>query len=183
MKKAYLFVLALFLIATLQPGVQAETIIEEVEESTPHQAEEAERPQRPKKPKLSKEEMAQLKEKKKLQTQKMESCLVLTRSYYAQNEKAFQYYLDTHPAITNPAAKTSEKMNRNMLLSKINSQMLIQCESMISKEQVMELQKYKDRQDKFKTSQEAYQKIIAIDLSKFDVKEAGEEGHKVEFTQ
>ena len=69
-----------------------------------------------------------------------------------------------------------------MLLSKINSQMLIQCESQISKEQVAELQKYKERQDKFNTNQEDYQKIIAIDLNKFNVQELSEEGYKVEFT-
>jgi reverse gyrase len=114
--KATSILLIIALLGLSENQVKAETTIEEVEESNPNQQ------QIPsKKPKLSPEEVQKLKEKKKKQTRKLQSCLILTRAFYQQNEKLFSKYLQDHPAILHPSAKTNEKMNRNMLLSKINA--------------------------------------------------------------
>lgn len=56
----------------------------------------------------------------------------MTRAYYSQNEKAFTNYIDAHAATTyngeDKKLKKQAKVNKNILLSKINAGMLIQCE-------------------------------------------------------
>lgn len=91
---------------------------------------------------------------------KLESCLVMTRSYYSKHEKQFNDYLNSH-ASTNYQGddlklKKQAQVNRNMLLSKINANMLIKCDDAISKEQVEELQKYKDDSYRFDSSKSGF---------------------------
>jgi len=113
--------------------------------------------------------------------------LVLTRSYYALNEKAFTNYINAHASTTYSGEemklKKQAKVNKNILLSKINANMLINCEEAIDKEQVVELQKYKDDPARFNGNKQGYSKLVAVNFPAYDVKPA-EEGKlpEIQFT-
>jgi Flp pilus assembly protein TadB len=75
--KATSILLIIALLGLTENQVKADISVEEIEESNPNQQ------QIPsKKPKLSPEEVQKLKEKKKKQTRKLQSCLILTRAFY-----------------------------------------------------------------------------------------------------
>lgn len=80
-------------------------------------------------------EKEKLKKEKKARKTKLESCLVITRSYYKLHEDEFTKYLDQHPATQGLKKKPAEgeeipkelkaeidigQNNHGMLLSKIN---------------------------------------------------------------
>lgn len=71
--------------------------------------------------------------------------------------------------------KKQAKVNKNILLSKINANMLIQCEEAIEKEQVEELQKFKDDPPRFQSSKPAYSKLVEVNYADYDM-EAAKEG-------
>lgn len=83
---------------------------------------------------MTPEQIAERKSAKKAQNKKVEACLVLTRSYYTKNQADFDTYIDAHPAITNPSKKVGKKGNQNMLLSKINANMIEGCVDKVSEE-------------------------------------------------
>ena len=66
-------------------NVQADTLIEEIEETAPQQEEPQVTQKKAKRPKLSLEETAKLKAEKKQKAQTLQSCLILTRAHYNQN--------------------------------------------------------------------------------------------------
>ena len=70
-------------------------------------------------------------------------------------------------------------MNKNMLLSKINAQMLIQCESGITDELVAELQNFKSSADKFDSSKAS--DLVKVDFHQFD-SEDKEDGNSISFS-
>ena len=93
------------------------------------------------------QEKEKLKKEKKAKKTKLESCLIATRSYYKLHEDEFIKYLDNHPATSGIKKKPAEgeeipkelkaeidmgQNNHGLLLSKINGQMLLKCESNIS---------------------------------------------------
>jgi len=69
--------------------------------------------------------------------QKLESCLILTRSYYAKHEREFTKYIAAHSRTHYGGEDAKQKkvamINKNILLSKINANMLIQCDEAINK--------------------------------------------------
>ena len=95
------------------------------------------------------EEREKIKKQKKEEKQKLESCLVITRSYYKLYEDTFETYLNNHKSVQGknkepvggvtkdtPKELREEieqgRSNHSMLLSKINAQMLLKCEENIS---------------------------------------------------
>lgn len=101
----------------------------------------------------------------------MQSCLTLARAYYQANQKKIEAYISNHPAVTNPAAAGSEKQMANILTSKINAALLIQCEKKVSVLQVLELQKYKQKFDQLDYTKNGFKQLVDIDLLQYDVKE------------
>ena len=71
---------------------------------------------------------------------KLESCLIMVRSYYGKNSKMYESYIKAHPATqgTEESARLA-KSNTNILLSKIQSNMISQCDGIITDDQVTEL--------------------------------------------
>lgn len=126
--------------------------------TVPEEEEEQPKPRRTKK--LTPEEIQEKRRLRKEKNQKLESCLILTRAYYAQHEKAFNDYIDSHTSCVYTGEemklKKQAKVNKNVLLSKINANMLIQCEDNISKEQVLELQKFKEDANSFQSKRDGY---------------------------
>jgi len=126
----------------------------------------------------------------------MESCLVLTRAFYVQNQKEFDNFIKGHTAsnpqtFLNPEllqegaeemreaylkkAELVSKQNGNILLSKINVNMMQHCLEGISIEQIKELQKFKkaapnslDVAGKYKD----YAPLVDVDFSQFSWDEA-----------
>ena len=75
---------------------------------------------------------------------KLEACLVMTRAYFSLHEKKFTSYIEQHSSVAGHVDDEQLKRQaQNILLSKINAQMLIQCDKNIKKEQIDVLQKYK----------------------------------------
>lgn len=79
--------------------------------------------------------------------------------------------------------KRKEELNENSVISKINVNMLMQCEKMINKKQVKELLKYQYTAEKFDSSASEYRKLIELEFSQFDLKGESEEGFEITFTQ
>ena len=99
----------------------------------------------------------------------------MTRSFYQQNEKKFQNYIDNHVTVVGTENEMASKQNQNMLLSKINAQMLIQCEKQINKEQIAALQKYKFKPQNFRSSQDGFSQLVDVDFSQFDISQSENE--------
>lgn len=78
--------------------------------------------------KLKTEKRVAAKKKKRA----MQSCLTLVRSYYGKETDYVNAFMDEHPT-----------KDKNRLLSKILSQMMIKCSGQISDEQVKHLQQFK----------------------------------------
>ena len=86
--------------------------------------------------KLTPEELKAKKEEKKRRNRKLESCLILTRAYYGQNQKMFQNYIEGHAATKAGAeddakAKKQAQANQQSLVAVMNADQLIQCEENI----------------------------------------------------
>ena len=79
----------------------------------------------------------------------MQSCLTLVRSYYGKETDFVQGFMDEHP--------TTDK---NRLLSKILSQMMIKCSGLINDEQVAHLQQFKLNALDADWQQEGYPELI-----------------------
>jgi len=109
----------------------------------------------------------------------MQSCLVLTRSYYVQHQARFENYLDTHKAVLNPSSQTTSKNNRNILLSKINAEMIKQCDKEIIGEQVMALQKFKADPTGFDSTQKDFAKLVDVEFSEFNAANEEPEGYQL----
>ena len=76
--------------------------------------------------------------------------------------------------------KKQAQVNRNMLLSKINANMLIKCDEAISKEQIEELQKFKDDSYHFDSSKAGFSKLVEVRFKNYDI--APQVNPKIEFT-
>ena len=113
----------------------------------------------------------------------MQSCLTLTRAYMAKHETELHDYIEKHPAVTNPAEGTKAKYNTNLLMSKINSHMLMNCEQTISEDKIKEMQKWKASVELFDLTKPGYKVLVTPNLSEFDVELDVDSGHKIEFTQ
>lgn len=89
---------------------------------------------------MTPEEKREKRRQKQEKNRRLESCLVLTRSYYAKHEKKFNKYLGEHASTVyegeDPRVKKQAQVNRNILLSKINANMLIKCDAGIDVEKV-----------------------------------------------
>ena len=186
MKATQLLVLILFVgLAHDSATVKADVEIEEIDEQTPNQGSDQATPEKkPKstKKKLTSEDINRLKQEKKAQKDKMQSCLTLLRSYYAVNREKIMAYIDNHKAVTHPDTKSSSKDNTHMLASKLQAQMLIKCEKQINDEQIKELQKFKNNFEKFDYTRKGYREMIELDFTAFDVKEESESGHSITLT-
>ena len=105
--------------------------------------------------------------------------MVLTRSYYAKHEKKFNKYLTEHPSTQydgeDARLKKQSQVNRNILLSKINANMLIKCDAGIDAEKVAALQQYKDDSYRFDSTKAGYSELVEVDFSEYDIV-AGEDG-------
>ena len=103
----------------------------------------------------------------------------MTRAYYSQHEKEFSRYIDGHVATNykgeEPKMKKQVKINKNILLSKMNANMLIQCEEAIVAGQVEELQKYKDDANRFDSSKGTYAKLVAVNFADYDMEPPADE--------
>lgn len=175
----------LLLLGTLdQTAVRAEVEIEEIEEKDPSQpADEKRPPPTPKKQKKSQEEIAKLKVQKKAIREKLQSCLVATRAFYIKNKSKYDNYLQRHLAVTNPAPSTNKQQNQNLLISKINAHMLINCDKSITQDQIKELSKFKTEAEKFDATRDGYRQLVDIELTQFDITTDSEAGHTLEMTQ
>ena len=98
---------------------------------------------------LAKEERKREARRKKLT---MESCLTLVRSFYGDQQKQVQDFMDNHP--------TNDK---SRLLSKILAQMMIKCNGLINTAQITKLQGYKANPIEFDYKQKEYNTMIDID--------------------
>ena len=78
--------------------------------------------------KLKSEKRVAAKKKKRA----MQSCLTLVRSYYGKETDYVNAFMEEHPT-----------KDKNRLLSKILSQMMIKCSGIISDDQVRHLQQFK----------------------------------------
>lgn len=78
--------------------------------------------------------MARLKAQKKVQLEKMQGCLTITRAFYQKHKTDIEAYVASNRAVTNPAPTSNKVQNTNLLTSKINAQMLITCEKSITDE-------------------------------------------------
>ena len=56
-----------------------------------------------------------------------------------------------------------------MLLSKINANMIIQCDEMITPEQVVELQKFKEDPYRFDSTKSDYSKLVDVTFTDYDI--------------
>jgi hypothetical protein len=77
--------------------VQAETVVEDLGEESTNSGS-ADKKKKKKVNNMSSEEKNKLKKIKKARKSKLESCLIMTRSYYKLHEDTFTKYLDEHPA-------------------------------------------------------------------------------------
>ena len=165
--------------------VFAETIIEEIEEKTAQDAQEDLKIKPRQVKKLTKEEKAIKIKEKKEKTQKLEGCLVMTRAFYQQNEQKYTAYIQQHATVA-PFLDNEQlyKQNSNMLLSKMNAQMLIQCDKKITKDQIKTLQKFKFKPASFKNYGIEYQNLVDVDFQQFDMAQNDENGEpaKLQFT-
>lgn len=127
--------------------------------------------------------MARLKAKNKAHREKLQSCLVATRAFYIKNKSKYDNYLQSHLAVTNPAPSTSKQQNSNVLISKINAQMLINCEKSITQDQIKELAKFKTQSEKFDASRNGFRQLVDINLTQFDIALDSEAGHTLQMTQ
>lgn len=93
----------------------------------------------------------------------MESCLTLTRAFYSSQEQMVKDFLDNHP--------TKDKQR---LLSKILSQMMIHCNSNINQPMIDELQQYKNNPNDFDYKKTGYQELINIDWEGLTYRKTGE---------
>lgn len=81
------------------------------------------------------------------------------------NKSKYESYIDSHKAVVNPAPTTNKQQNSNMLISKINAHMLMNCEKTINQDQIKVLQKYKTNAEKFDSSKDGYRQLVDVDLS------------------
>ena len=101
-----LFALLLILLGV----VLTETVIEEIDEKSPQDIQQEDLKVKKKQTKkLTKEEKAEKIRVKKAQTAKLESCLVMTRSFYQQNEKKFQAYIENHATVASVENEQASK--------------------------------------------------------------------------
>lgn len=112
----------------------------------------------------------------------MQSCLTLLRSYYNVNRNKIESYVNSHKAVTNPDTKYSGKEYSNILISKIQADSLIKCEKGVSDEQIVALQKFKDKFEKFDSSKPGYKELVEIDLQSYDIKTESDKGYSVQLT-
>jgi len=95
----------------------------------------------------------------------MESCLTLVRAFYGAQETEIGEFVDRHP--------TKDKQR---LVSKLLSVMMISCQASINEEQVEKLQPYKADPLNFDYTQKAYFRLIELDWDELAFKPAnGEE--------
>lgn len=93
----------------------------------------------------------------------------MTRAFFAQNEKKFTAYIDNHSTVAGLEEEQQKRQAQNMLLSKINAQMLIQCDQAITKSQIETLQKFKYKAQSFKNFGVDFAKLVEVDFSQFDL--------------
>ena len=96
----------------------------------------------------------------------------MTRSYYAKRERKFNEYIANHVAVSytgeDPNLKKQAQANKNIILSKINANMLIKCEQAITADQVTELQKFKDDSYHFDSSKSGYSQLVEVNFADYD---------------
>jgi uncharacterized membrane protein YuzA (DUF378 family) len=68
------------------------------------------------------------------------------------------------------------------LISKIQADSLIKCEKGVSDEQIVALQKFKDKFEKFDSSKPGYKELVEIDLQSYDIKTESDKGYSVQLT-
>ena len=88
------------------------------------------------------------------------SCLTLVRSLYSTEEKTIQDFVMAHPTL-----------NKERLMNKILSQMMIYCREHITEAQVEELQKFKDNSQDFDWTQPEYKTLLNFDINRYKVNE------------
>jgi hypothetical protein len=88
------------------------------------------------------------------------SCLTLVRSLYSTEEKSVQDFVMAHPTL-----------NKERLMNKILSQMMIYCREHIKDSQVEELQKFKDNSQDFDWTQKDYKPLLNFDINRYKVDE------------
>ena len=81
-----------------QSLVQAETVVEDLGEDSKTAGEAKKQKKKKVKSTMLPAEKEKLKKDKKARKMKLESCLVITRSYYKLHEDTFTKYIDDHPA-------------------------------------------------------------------------------------
>ena len=111
---------------------------------------------------LAKEERKRAAKQKKMT---MESCLTLVRAFYGAQDQEVSEFVDNHP--------TKDKQR---LISKLLSKMMISCQSAIAQDQIDQLQEYKAEPLSFDYSQPDFFKLIELDWDELSYKPAnGEE--------
>lgn len=103
-------------------------------------------------PEMLKQAKAERKAAAKKKKLTMKSCLTLVRSFYAKEDEFVQNFMEVHP--------TTDK---NRLLSKILSQMMIKCNGAISDDQINYLQKFKLNALDMDHKEAGYADLILID--------------------
>ena len=86
------------------------------------------------------------------------SCLTLVRSLYSTEEKSIQDFVMAHPS-----------QNKERLMNKILSQMMIYCREHIKDSQVEELAKFKDNSQDFDWTQKDYKHLLNFDINRYKV--------------
>ena len=103
---------------------------------------------------------------------KLESCLIMVRSFYAKHSDTYESYIKNHPS-TQPNEDAGNanlvKSNTNILLSKMQANMIMQCDAAITEEQIQELAKFKQKPEKFDSTKKGYADLVDIDLRQFDL--------------
>lgn len=97
----------------------------------------------------------------------------MTRSYYSKHEKKFSAYISNHASTSysgdDMSMKKQAQVNKNILLSKINANMLLKCEEAITPEQVVELQKFKDDSYRFDSTKAGYSQLVEVTFTDYDI--------------
>jgi hypothetical protein len=145
------FTLAVMLAAVAVTGTNADVVIEDDAQAEERVTKKPTRskPAPRKAAKLSPEELTKKKDEKKSRNKKLESCLILTRAYYSQNQQMFKNYLDGHAGTRVAADETDAKVkkqaqqNQQSLVAVLNADQLIQCEERITDVQIARIQKEK----------------------------------------
>lgn len=113
----------------------------------------------------------------------------MTRSYYAKHEKKFNQYIGNHASTSysgdDMSVKKQVQVNKNILLSKINANMLIKCDSTINPDQVKDLQKYKEDSYRFDSSKAGFSELVEVTFTDYDISaDSAKEGQlpEVKFT-